>query len=291
MKGIATVNFKGGVGKTTISWLLAKYAAEKKGKKVLVVDTDAQMSLTLAVQLQESGAMVGEFENWYEEHRKRSKRSLFDAIQQYDNYASGRSKHFDFPIDYTFIYRMSDNLHFIPSTVELYWLELDVFDKVALKDFIRTLLGKLEHAKTLPKYDYVFFDCPPNFTAVSYSVLSCSSLILIPVNPDVFAPRGIELMLDGLEHRIQPWPNPKLAVFMNKAKVRVGDLTRETRQYWLASKDICESKARQGMSIHAFDSYIPDRVDIKRAIPGRRFPAEFEEHFAALWANVEGVVK
>ncbi len=52
MKSIATVNFKGGVGKTTITWLLAKYVAEKMGKKVLVVDTDAQMSLTLAVQLQ-----------------------------------------------------------------------------------------------------------------------------------------------------------------------------------------------------------------------------------------------
>ncbi|MBW1973114.1 MAG: ParA family protein, partial [Deltaproteobacteria bacterium] len=61
MKSIATVNFKGGVGKTTITWVLAKYAAEKKGKRVLVVDTDAQMSLTLAVQLQESGAMYGEF--------------------------------------------------------------------------------------------------------------------------------------------------------------------------------------------------------------------------------------
>jgi hypothetical protein len=57
MKGIATVNFKGGVGKTTISWILAKYAAEKRDKKVLVIDTDAQMSLTLAVSLQESGAI------------------------------------------------------------------------------------------------------------------------------------------------------------------------------------------------------------------------------------------
>ena len=56
MKGVATVNFKGGVGTTTVTWLLAKYAAEK-GKKVLVVDIDAQMSLTLSVQLQESGAM------------------------------------------------------------------------------------------------------------------------------------------------------------------------------------------------------------------------------------------
>jgi chromosome partitioning protein len=65
MKSLATVNFKGGVGKTTVSWILAKYAAEKMNKKVLVVDTDAQMSLTLAVQLQESGLLIKEFENWY----------------------------------------------------------------------------------------------------------------------------------------------------------------------------------------------------------------------------------
>ncbi|GEM_PF-5404150 len=30
MKSIATINFKGGVGKMTITWLLAKYAAEEK---------------------------------------------------------------------------------------------------------------------------------------------------------------------------------------------------------------------------------------------------------------------
>lgn len=285
MKGIATVNFKGGVGKTTVTWLLAKYAAEK-GKKVLVVDTDAQMSLTLAVQLQESGAMYGEFENWYEnQHRKRNK-TILNALEQYDKMKGG---HFDFPIDASFIYRMSENLHFIPSVVDLYWLELEVFDREKVKHFIRALLGKIEHSRGF-KYDYVFFDCPPNFTALSYSVLSCSSLILIPVNPDVFASRGIGLMIDGLRYRIQPWPDPKIAVFMNKAKLYRGNLTRETERYWTESKVVCDEKRREGVSIETWDSFIPERVDIKRAIPGRAFPYEFEEHFAGLWRNVERVL-
>jgi chromosome partitioning protein len=55
------------------------------------------------------------------------------------------------------------------------------------------LLGKIEHSKGF-NYAYAFFDCPP------YSVLGCSSLILIPVNPDVFASRGIGLMIDGLRY-------------------------------------------------------------------------------------------
>lgn len=285
MKSIATVNFKGGVGKTTVTWLLAKYAAENNNK-VLVVDTDAQMSLTLAVQLQESGAMYGEFENWYENQHVKKKKTILNALEKYDQTQGG---HFDFPIDASFIYQMSPNLHFLPSVVDLYWLELEVFDREKVKHFIRALLGKMEHSKF--NYDYVFFDCPPNFTALSYSVLSCSSLILIPINPDVFASRGIGLMIDGLQYRVQPWPNPKMAVFMNKAKLYKGNLTRETERYWTEAKVVCDNKRRDGVSIHAWNSYIPDRVDIKRAIPGRYFPSEFEEHFSKLWNNIEKILE
>lgn len=287
MKGIATVNFKGGVGKTTITWLLAKYAAEKGGKKVLVFDTDAQMSLTLAVQLQETGAMHGEFEKWYEGvHRKKNK-TILNALEKYDSMKGG---HFDFPIDGSFVYQMSQNLHFVPSVVDLYWLELEVFDREKVKNFISALLGKIEHSKDF-KYSYVFFDCPPNFTALSYSVLSCSSLILIPVNPDVFAPSGIRLMVDGLRYRIQPWPNPEIAVFMNKAKLYRGNLTRETSAYWDRTRNVCDEKSGEGINIETFDSYIPDRVDIKRAIPGRYFPTEFEGEFSDLWNNIERVLR
>ncbi len=287
MKSIATVNFKGGVGKTTITWLLAKYAAEREGKRILVVDIDAQMSLTLAVQLQESGVMYGDFENWYENNHKAKKKTILNALEKYDHMQWGQ---FDFPIDASFIYPMGPNLHFVPSVVDLYWLELDVFDREKLKHFARALLGKLEHAKGC-KYDYVFFDCPPNFTALSYSVLSCASMILIPVNPDVFASRGVGLMIDGLQYRIQPWPNPKVGVFMNKAKLYGGGLTRETRRYFEDSAAVCERKRKSGLNVQCFPSCIPDRVDIKRAIPGRSFPEDFTNHFRDLWKNVEATLQ
>lgn len=287
MKSIATINFKGGVGKTTVTWLLAKYVAERKKKKVLVVDTDAQMSLTLAIQLQETGKMIGDFENWYDNQHLKNQKTLLAALEKYDTLKGG---HFDFPINSSFIYKMSEYLHFVPSVVDLYWLELEVFDKEKAKHFIRALLGKMEHTKEY-NFDYVFFDCPPNFTALSYSVLSCSSLILIPVNPDVFASRGIGLMVDGLRYRIEPWPNPKLAVFMNKAKERVGQMTRETLGYLREANFACDSIKKGGVNIDSWDSFIPDRVSIKRAIPGQYFPDEFEHYFANLWSNVENSLR
>ena len=285
MKGIATINFKGGVGKTTITWLLAKYVAERLEKKVLVIDTDAQMSLTLAVQLQEDGRFYNEFNDWYETQHKTKQKTILNALEAYESLKGG---HFDFPINTNFIYEMSSNLHFIPSDVDLYWLELDVFDREKTKFFIQALMGKIEHSKY--NYDYIFFDCPPNFTALSYSVLSCSSLLLIPVNPDVFASRGVDLLLDGLHLRIEPWPSPKIGVFMNKAKMYSDSLTKETQLYLNETKRVCEKKSRKGIHAVMLDSYIPERVDIKRAIPKKTFPDEYETYFSKLWNDIERII-
>ncbi len=84
----------------------------------------------------------------------------------------------------------TDDLHFVPSVEDLYWMELEVFDRDGVKDFIRRLLGKIQNTPRLPQYDVVLFDCPPSFTLLSYSVLSCCDLVLIPVNPDFFASKG-----------------------------------------------------------------------------------------------------
>lgn len=77
---------------------------------------------------------------------------------------------------------------------------------------------------------------------------------------------------------------------MNKAKLYKNNLTRETERYWIETKSVCDIKRSQGISIEAWDSYIPERVDIKRAIPGGCFPSQFEDHFACLWANVEKIL-
>lgn len=252
------------------------------------MDTDAQMSMTLAVTLQETGSFISGFGDWYEQHQTK-RRTLFDALERYDEYARGKSKHFDFPIDANFIYEFSDRLHFVPSVADLYWGELDVFERTASKDLIRTLLGKIQHSKKY-SYDYVFFDCPPSFSILSYSVLSCCSLILIPVNPDVFAARGVRLMLEGLSVRITPWPSPPIFVFMNKAYWRGGRLSLETQRYMATVREVVSRASQEGIPIYWLEAFIPDRVDIKRAVPRATFPTEFGQFFANLWTEVERYV-
>lgn len=282
MKAIATINFKGGVGKTTLTWLLARHAADKDAKRVLVVDSDAQMSLTLALGIDEArGTFVSGFGDWYENQHKKRNRTLLDALDRYDQYASGKASHFDFPVDGGFIYEVHRNLHFVPSTPDLYWLELEIFNPEHAKGFVKALLGKIEHSTHRP--DIVFFDCPPSFTALSYSILSNCSLILIPTNPDVFAATGLRIMLDGLKGRIQPWPNPRIAVFMNKADWRGGRLTRESQTFLNLVEETAAEFQRQGTDIRPLKTFVPQRAAIRKSISFGGFPEEFRQFVAKLW--------
>jgi chromosome partitioning protein len=279
-KTIATINFKGGVGKTTVTWCLADTLASYSAAKVLVFDLDAQMSLTQAIALNEqTGALDDKFGKWYLDCAKKG-RTIFNAIDKFTQ----PNQIFDFPIGYDFIYKLSSNLHFVPSVENLYWLELDLIDRNEMKDFIRRLLGKITHSGKVAEYDYVLFDCPPSFTLLSYSVLACCDLVLIPVNPDFFASRGVSLILHSLKMRIEPHPIPKIAVFMNKAKTWSNYPTKETQFYMREVERACVETANSTkIEARFFDAWVRERVGIKRAITGGGVPPALVPDFKSLW--------
>lgn len=282
---IATINFKGGVGKTTVTWCLGDVVSSFSKSKVLIFDLDAQMSLTQAIALNEAtGALEDRFGKWYETSLSR-KKTIFDALDQFTRPA----QHFDFPVGFDFIYQITDDLHFVPSVEDLYWMELGVFDRDGVKDFIRRLLAKVANAPKLPQYDYVLFDCPPSFTLLSYSVLSCCDLVLIPVNPDFFASKGTNLILNSLKMRIEPFPLPRIGVFMNKARTWGGAPTSEARFYMRQVARVCdEASERQRIRAKFFESWIPERVGVKRAITAGGVPGELVQPFKNLWQEAVG---
>ncbi len=243
-------------------------------------DLDAQMSLTQAIALNEStGDLENRFGKWYEQAVSR-KKTIFDALDAFTK----PSAQFDFGVGLDFIYQITEQFHFVPSVEDLYWLELEVFDRDGVKDFIRRLLGKITNSPRLPRYDYVLFDCPPSFTLLSYSVLSCCDLVLIPVNPDFFASRGTSLILNSLRMRIEPHPLPKIGVFMNKAKTWANNPTKEVEFYARAVEGVCrEAVQKQRIEARFFKSYVRERVGIKRAITGGGVPGDLVPDFQSLW--------
>ncbi len=280
MKTIATINFKGGVGKTTATWALGYIAALPKTHRVLLLDMDAQMSLTQAIALNEDGSPFKSFSDWYEKSVAK-KATIFDALDDFN-----QSAPFNFKIDQNFIYTISERYHFIPSVQDLYWTELDFFDREKVKYFIQRLLEKIQNTKDIPKYDFVFFDCPPSFSVLSYSVLSCCNLLLIPINPDFFAAKGLDLLVSSLRVRIEPHPLPKIGVFMNKAKKPGGSSTKrfsnETQRYLDDAAEVLERVSSQyDLDVRLFNTAVLDRVGMKRAIQ-EGMPSESRGQFQAL---------
>jgi len=288
MKTIATINFKGGVGKTTVTWAMAQIVAQDQRKNSLMFDLDAQMSLTQAIALNEDGNPFKDFSDWYEK-AQRKKKTIFHALDLFS-----QSAPFNFGIGYDFIYQVSSRHHFIPSDEQLYWTELEVFDRDKVKFFIQRLLEKIQNSTGVAKYDAVLFDCPPSFSLLSYSILSCCDLVLIPINPDFFAAKGLNLLLSSLKMRIEPFPIPKIAVFMNRAKRPGGKsfktYSNETQRYIDDAKEVVEAaRAQHGLKAKFLKTAIFDRVGIKRAIQ-EGMPADLNDQFKNLWKEVDQFV-
>ncbi len=290
MKLISTLNFKGGVGKTTVTWLLARYLVEMKNKTVLVIDADPQMSLTTAVELLELPDALGvweeRFNKWQNEARQKGKtlcRLLTSYIQ------TGTISVSESPF---YIHR--PNLYLLPSDEELYWFDMENNKNQDTKGFMGELLKLINAHDDLPKFDYCFADCPPAFNSLSFSIVSHSDLVLVPINPDVFASHGISIMLRGLKTHLELLP--PFIVFMNRAKCRFDrvegrpKLTRESSEF--LNKNVAAALDGQRTQQTSFnllrDVFIPERKGIKDAVAGRRrIPPDLENYFAEVWDEVE----
>jgi len=289
MKTIATINFKGGVGKTTATWALCQVAAQEKNVNTLMFDLDAQMSLTQAIALNEDGNPFKNFTDWYDRSVGK-KKTIFNALDEFTKPTT-----FNFGINHDFIYKISERFHFIPSAEDLYWTELELFDREKVKFFIQRLLEKVQNSTNIPKYNYVFFDCPPSFSLLSYSVLSCCDLVLIPINPDFFAAKGLNLLLRSLQMRIEPFPVPRIGVFMNRAKKPGGSsikrFSNETQRYLDDADQVLNIvSSNLGLKVKLFDTAIFDRVGMKRAIQ-EGMPGDIQGQFQSLSAEIRTFIQ
>ncbi len=158
---VAVQNFKGGVGKSTISVHLAQFLAIR-GYRVLLIDCDSQASATTLfgyvpdLDLQEENTL-------YPFLRQDELVSLEYAI---------RATHFD-------------GLDLIPANLRLFQSEYELAARMARGQ--GTLLDRLQQgiASVADRYDVVVIDPPPALGAISLSVLRAANALVVPVPPTV----------------------------------------------------------------------------------------------------------
>ena len=180
---IATINLKGGVGKTTTTVGLAEMYASR-GKRVLVVDLDPQTNATVMLiseqrweeldRLGQTGAQL--FADALEEDPAKKVFDLDLALQQDVGSVDGL-----------------DGVDLLPSSLRL----IDVQDRLATmpvgKYFTKAPTDILHTAvkNIIDDYDVVLIDCPPNMGIITLNGLRIADGYIIPTIPDILSTYGI----------------------------------------------------------------------------------------------------
>ena len=172
---IALANQKGGVGKTTTTISLAGALAEY-GRTVLLVDFDPQGALSAGMGIKSHDVPT-----------------IYDLM-------IGREKDVRQAIQPSKV----KGIHVIPANIDLSAAEVHLVSEVAREHILANILKPVA-----ADYDVVFIDCQPSLGLLTVNALTASHGVLIPLEAEYFALRGVALLIDTID-KVRDRLNPAL---------------------------------------------------------------------------------
>ena len=179
MKKIGICNNKGGVGKTTICLCLGGVFADM-GLRVLLVDMDQQGSLSS---------------------------SFFSNIHSLPTVVTEILRDNQVPTKTGVHSSKYKDIDILPANLSLAALETEL---IAERDSHYYLADKLEEVRD--QYDVVLIDSPPNLGLATWSVLTASDGIVVPLEAQDYSVKGTGYV-HGLIQRVKRRANPNLKIF------------------------------------------------------------------------------
>lgn len=194
MNIVSVINYKGGVGKTSLTINLAAELAFR-GKKILLLDLDAQASLTFSLispdDWKDNYAPNKTIKSWFDSFEHGKPISLLSIVQ---SPARINDK----------VSQKGGKIDVIYSHLGLINVDLELATNLggatlaqAKKNFTtihRRLADGLAEFSA-EDYDLVLIDCPPNFNIVTKTAIIASDSLLVPARPDYLSTLGIEYLI------------------------------------------------------------------------------------------------
>lgn len=180
---VCVINMKGGVGKSTIATLLARYAYTQKGCDVLAVDLDPQANLSQSF-------MRGGYNNFLREQRA----SIVEIFNGYRPATPGTRSPSPLAAEDALetIGTVGDrSLQVIPSRFDFSDSLVDAL-RPDPKVLARHLSANFQHK------DLIIIDCAPTESVLTRAAYHASGLVLVPVKPEFFATVGFPLLKQSL---------------------------------------------------------------------------------------------
>ena len=217
---IALVNQKGGTGKTTSTENIG-VALAMEGKKVLLVDTDPQASLTVCMGSTRPDDIPITLATVM------NKVLLDQDIKEDEG-----------------ILHHSEGIDLMPANIELAGLEVGLVNAMSREAVLKQYISTVEN-----KYDFILLDCMPSLGMLTINALAAADEVLIPVQAQYLPAKGLEQLL-GTVNKVKKQINPKLHI--------EGIMLTMVDGRTNFSKDISELiRETYGKNIKVFETEIP----------------------------------
>ena len=214
---VAMSNQKGGVGKTTTTINRAA-ALAAYGRRILIVDFDPQGAASAGL-----GINARALERTIYNELIAAKPNLHEVI----------------------VPTSIENLDLVPANIDLSAAEIVLINEVAREQALSRVLRPV-----VDDYDLVIIDCQPSLGLLTVNALTAAHGVLIPLEAEYFAMRGVALLTEQIE-RVQERLNPRLqtdGVLLTMVDTRT-----------LHSREVANS-VRQGFGDTVYTTYISRTV-------------------------------
>lgn len=181
-KIIALSNQKGGVGKSVTTASLGIGLA-RKGKKVLLIDSDPQASLTISLG-----------------YPKPDELSITLA-----NIMAGIIQDNPLPVTEGIIHH-GEGVDLMPASIELSGVEISLVNAMTRETILRQYIQSVK-----PLYDFILLDTSPSLGMLTINALAAADSVLIPVQAEYLPAKGLELLLKTIA-RVRRQINPELTI-------------------------------------------------------------------------------
>jgi chromosome partitioning protein len=206
-KIIAVANQKGGVAKTTTAVNLAALLGTQFGKRVLLIDMDAQAGCAVCIGLDTSSL----------------RKSIHNVLMEPNT-----------PIA-SVVTKTTYGFHLAPSNIDLAAAELQLKEVMARESVLQRKLAPI-----MDQYDFIIIDTPPVLGMLTVNALTAARFVLVPVSCEYMALRGLDTLL-GTIAQIQKDLNPRLAV-LGILATKYDARTLHSREIFQHLQEIAERK-------------------------------------------------